>query len=64
MAREKLSDDEIHAVESIVMAVSAGRVMMQHADAREAKDGGQGEDNGVADRLAKVTIGPDGFIIL
>ena len=29
-----LSDDEIHAIEAIVMAVSAGRVMMQHADAR------------------------------
>jgi alkylhydroperoxidase/carboxymuconolactone decarboxylase family protein YurZ len=30
-----LTDNEIHAIESIVMAVSAGRVMMQHAEARD-----------------------------
>ena len=29
-----LTDDELEAIESIVMAVSAGRVMMQHADVR------------------------------
>ena len=31
-------EDEIHAIESIVMAVSAGRVMMQHAEARDRDD--------------------------
>ncbi len=33
-----LSDEEIHAIESIVMAVSAGRVMLQHAEARSHDD--------------------------
>jgi len=33
-----LTDEEIHAIEAIVMAVSAGRVMMQHAEARTKFD--------------------------
>ena len=39
MEKEGLTDDELQAIEAIVMAVSGGRVMMQHKDASGADMG-------------------------
>jgi len=47
LAQKKLvgmTDDEVHAIEAIVMAVSAGRVLMQHQDATAARPGPAGPD--------------------
>lgn len=41
-----MTDDEVPAIEAIVMAVSAGRVMMQHKEAscKEERTGAEDED--------------------
>jgi alkylhydroperoxidase/carboxymuconolactone decarboxylase family protein YurZ len=44
-----LTDDEISAIKAIVMAVSAGRVMMQYDEVLSSEDGGCLEGKGCDD---------------